>query len=382
MRVWVSDAEAGGTHGANVKSAISTGYGSDISNEINLVESAEYSVAQVKADMLLAYNAGYELFVSSAYSGANFLTEAKTYYPDMLCVFPNGVNDHVSYQLGSSYTIPEIAVITGAGDDNNETGYPIEFFDVDPTETDASSFSNGVVAGKLLKIKDGRGSHWTDAVQAARATSSLSTLDTEDGYGVIDVSSAVAYSGTVQLTVGDITASRTSGMSVSITLERVIDATNYKIYRKEQDETDWTLISTQTGLTYTDTIGHGVYAYKYIAYNDNLTSSYSSEIQIKYGASPIYEIKTDTYTSDSSEGFLIYTEPFILVVNDNLIFSKQYQVNFNANEQGIKFNHSGSSLEFTEIENKEVFTARGKIIAFELPKNKTIEFNQFNLVEA
>lgn len=277
MRVWVSDAEEGGEHGTNVKSAISTGYGSDISDEINLVEAAEYSVAQVKADMLLAYNAGYELFVSSAYGGNYFLTEAKSYYPSMLCVFPNGTNHHES---NGSYTIPEIAVIAGAGDSNNETGYPIEFFDNDPISdpNDYSSFSNGAIAGKLLKIKDGRGSHWTDALQSARATASLNSLDNEDGYGIIDIDSAVAYTGDIGLTVGDITASRTSGMSVSLTLDRVIDATNYAIYR------DSVLISTQTGLTYTDTLpDYGVYEYTYKGYNSTLTSNKATPTYVRHG---------------------------------------------------------------------------------------------------
>ena len=276
MRVYISDSTEGGTHGSNVKSAISTGYGSDISSEINLVESESYSIAQVKADMLIAYNAGYELFVSSAYGADNFLTEAKSYYPTMLCAFPNGINTFgENPSQGSSLQIPELLIVTGSGDTNNVNGYPIEFFDEDPTEADASSFANGVIAGKLLKIKDGRGSHWTDAVQSARATSSLSTLDTEDGYGIIDIDSAINYSGTVQLTIGSITAERTSGFSVTLTLRRVIDATSYKIYDNGG------LIATQSGLTYTYTMPYGKSLFTYKACNDNLESELSSSVEIK-----------------------------------------------------------------------------------------------------
>ena len=186
----------------------------------------------------------------------------------------------------------------------------------------------------------------------------------------------------MELTVGSITAERTSGFSVSVTLERVIDATSYKIYRKEQNETEWTLISTQTSLTYTDTLpDYGVYSYKYYAYNDNLSSDYSSEAEIKYGASPIYEITTDTYSSDSSQGFLVITNPFVIYENDKLVFGESYKINYRSQTQGIKFYNSGSSLNVKEIFNNEVFMAIGKILIIELPENETITFDQLNLVK-
>ncbi len=284
MRVYVSDADEGGSHGADVKQSISDGYGSDISSEINLVQSSLYSEAQVKADMLIAYNAGYELFVSSAMGGSYFLDEAKSYYPEMLCVFPSGAN---TSKVTANYSIPEFAIITGAGDDDNETGYPIEFFSNDPTteeevpdEQDLSSFSNGYIAGQLLKIKDNRGSHWTDAVQSARATSSLNTLELINGYGTIDVLSAIAYSGDIGLVVGGITSVRKGDFNSILTLERIIDATDYEIRVTKNNKLLETVETTSLSNTYTLTYGR--YEFNYRGLNGSLTSDWSETSRINY----------------------------------------------------------------------------------------------------
>lgn len=83
----------------------------------------------------------------------------------------------------------------------------------------------------------------------------------------------------MSLTIGSIAAERTSGFSVTLTLERVIDATSYKIYR------NGILLATQSGLTYNETLpDHGIYKYTYLAYNDNLTSQLSGTDYVRYGA--------------------------------------------------------------------------------------------------
>ena len=79
----------------------------------------------------------------------------------------------------------------------------------------------------------------------------------------------------MSLTIGSITAERTSGFSVSVTLERVIDATGYKIYDNEG------LISTQSGLTYTYTMQPGKSRFTYKAYNANLESELSPSVEVK-----------------------------------------------------------------------------------------------------
>ena len=137
---------------------------------------------------------------------------------------------------------------------------------LDNTQSTVSE-SNGYICGQLFSIASQRDC----SLQEARIVASLTATNK-----IIDVDSAVAYTGLTQLTVGSITAERTSGMLVSVTLERVIDATGYKIYR------DGVLISTQTGLTYTDTLTtYGKFRYTYYAYNDNLSSIVSDPVTVK-----------------------------------------------------------------------------------------------------
>ena len=131
------------------------------------------------------------------------------------------------------------------------------------------SYSNGYICGQLFSIASQRNCSLQEARICANAT--------KDEDGIIDVDSAVAYSGTLQLTIGSISAERTTGFSVSVTLEGVIDATAYKIYR------NGILLATQSDLTYTDTLpDYGKYEYRYFAYNDNLESQLSSITTIKY----------------------------------------------------------------------------------------------------
>ena len=291
MRVYISDSTAGGSHGDNVLASFLSEY--NIPDDVTLnKDHASYSIQNVKDDMLIAYNAGYELFISSAYGGYNFRAEAISYYPSMLCCFPNGTNTHEEFPRGVNYTIPEIMVVCGGGDTNNENGYPIEFFDNDPitTETtpideaDASSFSTPVIAAKLLKIKDGRNCEWIETVQSARATASLSSLDNENGYGIIDVNSAIAYTGLTGLFIGDLTAVRGIGKASTITLERIIDATDYKIeVRKLRSNYQEIIETTDLGNAYT-LPSYGHFKFRYMGYNGSLESAWSSWQEIKYNS--------------------------------------------------------------------------------------------------
>lgn len=279
MRIWISDATSGGTHGDLIKSAISTGYGSDISAQINLVKAATYSTDQVKADMLLAYNAGYELFVQSGFGGNNFINEAKLYYPKMLCTSPNGTNTH---QSNGSYSIPELQIIVGGGDSANENGYPIEFFDNDPTgsDPDASSFANGLIAGKLLKIKDSRNCSWFEAVQCARATASLAdSYSNENGYGIINVTNAINYTGTIQLSAGTLTAQKL-GNVVTLTLTKINNALNYEIQAEKLNLTPQIENFGTTSLTANYTITPGTWRFRYRGITDKYIGNWSPWLEV------------------------------------------------------------------------------------------------------
>jgi len=192
IRIVVSDGDA--DHAAAVKAAISLGYGSDIS--------AEIEVRLEGGDTSLAYAAsiGAPMVVRSTTFLKAHIPYAEDVYPDVLMVMPYGSNFHVD---GSWYLDHlDLIVSTGAGDDACETlyGAGLEFFDEDPIviEPDQASFSNGYIAGKLLKIKDQRAGSWWDARYAARQTASKNGIwDLLDGYGKIDVAAAVAFSGSL-----------------------------------------------------------------------------------------------------------------------------------------------------------------------------------------
>lgn len=91
----------------------------------------------------------------------------------------------------------------------------------------------------------------------------------------------------------------------------------------------------------------------------------------------IYQINNGT---TECEGILYFTNPFIIIENENLVFGKQYKIDLRTETERVKIYHSGSSLNLTEIENHKVFVARGKILAIEFPDNETITFDQLNLV--
>ena len=194
-----------------------------------------------------------------SYSGLTGFFELANSNPDIMLFMPSNIYNT------PTYTDKQEQLVITEHYPTKETGSIFEFSD---STQSADSFSNGYICGQLFDIASQR----SCSLQEARIAANL-TLATNK---VIDVSAAVAYSGSVNLTVGNITAERT-GASVSITLGRVIDATGYKIYR------NGVLISTQTGLTYTDVLtAQGNLRYTYLGYNDNLESYLSNEAPIKY----------------------------------------------------------------------------------------------------
>lgn len=192
-RVLISDIDA--DHAADVETAISTGYGSDISADIAIRLNEGYS-----SDVTYAIANGFEAIVRSvsAPTGSDISRAVSAYASDLLTFFPLGSNSDIELAYPPSLLV---IVTSGAGDTENQTAYGngLEFWDVeDIDEGFQSSFSNGVVAGKMLKIKDGRASTWWDARYAARETAGNSgTWDKNDGYGKIDVTAAVAFAGAV-----------------------------------------------------------------------------------------------------------------------------------------------------------------------------------------
>lgn len=98
--------------------------------------------------------------------------------------------------------IPSI-VTCGCGDTDNDTAYGngLEFIGIDSDgnpSVDASSYANGYICGQLLKIKETLSCSWWEARYRARMTGSNNGIwNINDGYGFINVNSAIAYGGQI-----------------------------------------------------------------------------------------------------------------------------------------------------------------------------------------
>lgn len=179
-------------HYALVKSALIAGYGSDIDSRIERQDlGIEFYLEQLQTitGTLAAYSyAGVE----------NQVSVAQNVWPDVLLCMPLGSNNYE--ELFHLSSIPVIVTV-GAGDTQNRTAYGLglEFWDDDNGASgDISSYSNGLIAGKLLKVKETRSCGWWEARYCARITASNNGVwDKFNGYGKIDVSAAVAFSGEI-----------------------------------------------------------------------------------------------------------------------------------------------------------------------------------------
>lgn len=196
IRVIVSDLSSG-DHANAVKSAISLGYGSDISDQI------EIKTGGLSADLAYAQSIGAIAVVRSTTGYSSYESTVEGYYPGIQVFMPLGSNTFSQLTTSLSKIIS-----CGAGDAENKNntayGNGLEFWDNDyetTTAADASSYSNGVVAGKLLKIKDTLNCGWWETRYRARMTADrtednrlTSEWDLYNGYGKINVSNAIAYS--------------------------------------------------------------------------------------------------------------------------------------------------------------------------------------------
>jgi len=183
MRIIISDVNA--DHANTVKAAILSAYSSLTETDIEIrVESLSISLIYASAN-------GAEMVVRSTTGIASNELTALDYYPDIQVVMPLGSNTYEEL-MALSEIINIIA--TGAGDTQNRTGYgnALEFWDDDNgAEGDLSSFSNGVIAGKLLAIKDYHNTNWYGARSIARQSTG-SNWDKYNGYGKIDLTTAYA----------------------------------------------------------------------------------------------------------------------------------------------------------------------------------------------
>lgn len=233
-----------GQHGLDIQTSIINGYGSDISDQIEIVPywNAAFNAAKNDANVIA--------LIRSTTGVAGYINNAKEIYPRVQTFFPLGSNIFTQLTLFID-TEPPVIVTSGAGDDEdrNNTGYGngLEFWDQDldygGTGIDASSFSNGYILGKLLKIKDTLGCSWWEARYRARITTpkdesnrQTSPWDLYNGYGKIDTDAAIAFVGVIpqdpyliDLSPVD-TIITQDGNQISIKIDSVAKAQAYKLF--------------------------------------------------------------------------------------------------------------------------------------------------------
>lgn len=193
-------------HYNKIIAGINSGYGSDISSQIEVKGTLNLCITEANSNENI-------ISIIRSYTDLNTAVPLLTpLYSRVLGFYPLGSNIFQQLYVFTNEE-PPVIVTSGAGDleNQNNTGYGkgLEFWDWDLTHDfpeDYSSFSNGYIAGKLLKIKDTLECTWWEARYRARATA-LQTesnrlnngWDLYNGYGKIDVDKAIAYKGVIPL---------------------------------------------------------------------------------------------------------------------------------------------------------------------------------------
>lgn len=292
-RIFISDSTAGGTHGATIRSAILAANPALSLSDITLQLNATYQLSSVLADMATARNGGYEAFVHSTIIAPQLISTAQEFWEasqTMRVFVPLGSNSHE--QLTYTPDTRPAMVTCGAGVTQNETGYgnALWFFDDDNgSPGNASSFSTGVIVGKLLAVKDGRGCGWWEAIYAAAQTASHGGSPTlNDGYGIIDTAAAIAWTGDVPWdpylqigTVGALSGSA-AGSLATLTPAAVANATHY--YLERNTGGGWSVFDVRASHgSFLVTLTDGVQtSFRYRASNPGGTTEYSNTITLQW----------------------------------------------------------------------------------------------------
>lgn len=215
LMVVISDYDTSG-HGLTIKNTFIDEYGDSATIGMYL--------GNFNGGLAYARNCGAKVYIRS-YTGiaANEDTAQVYYDRDSILSFMT-LGSNLYEELTALDTLG-IIVASGAGTDSNMTGYGngLEFWDEDDTQDGLyfSSYSNARVAAKLLKIKQTLNCTWEEARSRARLTASNPTWDKYNGYGKINVDSAIAW------TEEEPPADTTTTNSYFPVIAQTADGTNY-----------------------------------------------------------------------------------------------------------------------------------------------------------
>lgn len=149
--------------------------------------------------LLFASENEYELVIRS-YTGLLDAINQADDFPELQIIMPSGSNSFIESFSGDIINSP--VIVTGAGTSHNVTGYTLEFFSIDPTGENLSSFSNGYIAGQLAFLADFLGLSYNEARMLARSTATMQgEYDYFDGFGSINLGEAIDVTLPVELTL-------------------------------------------------------------------------------------------------------------------------------------------------------------------------------------
>jgi hypothetical protein len=172
----------GGQHDLDVKNAFLIGYSSydqtPFSGDVILYSNT------LQSSFNFAVANDYDLIIRST-SGLSTGLRLAPDYPSIELVMPAGSNVYTQVFFGDVSTSP--VVITGAGEDSNQTGYKLEFYGIDPiSTTNASSYSNGYIAGQIAFISNTLNVSFDSARTLSRAKGSENgSWDFYNGFGEV-----------------------------------------------------------------------------------------------------------------------------------------------------------------------------------------------------
>jgi hypothetical protein len=276
------------SHDTNVTNAFIAGYesnGASWTGEIIQLGEGDFN-----SQILTALNNGSDIYIRSTTGLTAYIASALANYPNILCFVPAGANSPGEiFESNGGINLPCI-VVTGAGDIANETGDDIEFFSQDPItiEPDYSSYSNGYIAGQIAYIINTLNCSSWEARYRAHVTGSKNGVWHEtDGFGLINVPAALAFTGTIPddpyinhiLEIGDISFSL-EDLELTIVCDVVENAENYII--EQLIDGVWTVVTNQVTVEYGN-----VYRFRYKA---NMTNGYEVLEETGYSETFLFNV--------------------------------------------------------------------------------------------
>ncbi len=187
----------GGQHDLDVKTAFQIGYASH--NNTPFTGEVILYTNTLQSSFNYAVANSFDLIIRSTTGLSTGLRLAPD-YPTVELVMPAGSNSYTQVFFGDVVTSP--VVITGAGNDSNQTGYKLEFFAIDPiTSTNLSSYSNGYVAGQIAYIANTLNVSFDSARTLSRIKGSeQGVLDLYNGFGEVKPENIITNPLPVELT--------------------------------------------------------------------------------------------------------------------------------------------------------------------------------------